>query len=167
MKKRTGTYSRIFLHFVFAVQNRHALLDSSWEESLYKYITGTVQGKNQLLIAINGHRDHIHILVSIKPVCVISELVREIKKSSTNFINSRHLCRKHFTWQEGYGVFSCDHRKIENVVNYIKRQKEHHQKFSFKNEYLELLDESDIEYNPEYLFEWIDSDETLVLPENV
>src|ERR1044071_4865454 len=101
MEKRVSTYSKIYIQLIFAVQNRQCVLNDSWEESLYKYITGIVKQKNQILLAINGHRDHIHILVSIRPSCTLSDLVREIKKSSNAFINSQRFVKGTFTWQEG------------------------------------------------------------------
>lgn len=79
----TKTYSQINLHIVFAVKFREKLIDASWEDKLYKYITGIVSLKNQKMLAINGVSDHIHIFISIVPSCSISDLVREIKKSST------------------------------------------------------------------------------------
>jgi putative transposase len=156
--KRTGTYSKIYLQVIFAVKYRECLLDSSWEESLYKYITGIIQNKEQLLLAINGHRDHIHILVSVRPACRVSDLVREIKKSSTEFINLNRFVKGKFYWQEGYGVFSYSRWDVDMIIAYIRNQKEHHQKKSFRQEYMEFLKEFEIEYQEEYLFDWIDEE---------
>ena len=79
------TYSQIYIHIVFAVKGRKSFIQQSWEEELYKYITGIVQNKGQKMLAINGMSDHIHILIGMKPSCNLSDLVREIKKSF--FIN--------------------------------------------------------------------------------
>jgi REP element-mobilizing transposase RayT len=74
-----GTYSQIYIQIVFAVKHRDALIHQTWEERLYKYITGIVQNKEQKMLAINGMPNHIHILIGMKPSCCLSDLVREIK----------------------------------------------------------------------------------------
>jgi REP element-mobilizing transposase RayT len=113
-----------------------------------------VQNKEQKMLAINGMPDHIHFLIGMKPSCCLSDLVREIKKSSNQFINDKKLSRYKFSWQEGYGAFSYSHSSIDNVISYIMNQKEHHKKTTFKKEYTEFLTKFQIEHKPEYLFEW-------------
>ncbi|WP_316769197.1 IS200/IS605 family transposase [Pedobacter frigiditerrae] len=150
-----NTYSQIYIQIVFAVQNRDALIDYFWEDELYKYITGIVQNKEQKLIAINGMPDHIHILIAMRPTCNLSDLVREIKKSSNTFINEKQFSKFSFKWQEGFGAFSYSHSQLGNVVSYIQNQKQHHQKISFKDEYLEFLEKFEIEFDGDYLFKWV------------
>jgi REP element-mobilizing transposase RayT len=150
------TYSQIYIQIVFSVQNRKALIHESFETELYKYITGIVQNKGQKLIAINGMPDHIHIFIGMKPNCCLSDLVREIKKSSNSFINEKQFTKIPFYWQEGFGAFSYGFSQINTVVNYIKNQKSHHQTKSFKEEYLEFLEKFKIEYKEEYLFDWLE-----------
>lgn len=77
-----GTFSQIYIQIIFAVKGRHSLIGSSWEEEFYKYITGIVRNKDQKMLAINGIPDHIHFLIGMKPSCCLSDLVREVKKSS-------------------------------------------------------------------------------------
>lgn len=150
-----NTYSQIYIQVVFAVQNRNALIDFSWEDELYKYITGIIQNKEQKLISINGMPDHIHILIGMRPTCNLSDLVREIKKSSNTFINEKQLSKFSFKWQEGFGAFSYSHSQLNNVVSYIQNQKQHHQKVSFKEEYLEFLEKFEVEFDGDYLFKWV------------
>ena len=85
----------------------------------------------------------------------LSDLVRDIKNNSTNFINRRHFVQNKFNWQNGYGAFSYGHSQIDSVYRYILNQKEHHRKRSFREEYLEFLKKFEIEFNEEYLFKWI------------
>jgi putative transposase len=122
---------------------------------LYKYITGIVSNKEQKMLAINGMPDHIHFLIGMKPSCCLSDLVREVKKSSNEFIKEKRFTKFKFQWQEGYGAFSYSHSSLDNVIDYIMNQKEHHKKKTFKEEYIEFLKRFEIEYKPEYLFEWI------------
>lgn len=151
-----GTFSQIYIQLVFAVKGRESLIHSSWEEELYKYVTGIVTNKDQKLLAINGMPDHIHILIGMRPSCCLSDLVREIKKSSNEFINQKKFWSGRFQWQEGYGAFSYSHSALDKVIGYIKNQKEHHHKRTFKEEYKEFLTKYQIEHKDEYLFEWIE-----------
>jgi len=149
-----GTYSQIYIQIVFAVQNRNSLIHSSWEERLYQYITAIVQNQGQKMLAINGMPDHIHIFIGIKPSCRISDLVREIKKSTNELINEKKLPKFKFNWQEGYGAFSYSDSQINNVIQYIHQQKEHHKKLTFKEEYFQFLKDFNIQYEEKYLFDW-------------
>jgi REP element-mobilizing transposase RayT len=105
---------------------------------------------------VNGMPDHIHAFIGLKPSMKISDLVRDIKNNSSNFINEKKFVKGRFSWQEGYGVFSYSHSHIENVYNYILNQEEHHKKRSFREEYIDLLQKFEIGFNENYLFEWID-----------
>jgi REP element-mobilizing transposase RayT len=133
------TYSQIYIQTVFAVQNRYTLIQPTWEDEIYKYITGIIQNKGQKMLAINGTSNHIHILIGMKPTCCLSDLVREIKKSSNTFINERRFTPYNFQWQEGFGAFSYSHSQLTDVIQYIENQKEHHKQRTFKEEYLALL----------------------------
>ena len=152
----SSTFSQIYIQVVFAVKGRQSLIHSSWEEELYKYITGIVNNKKQKLLAINGTNNHIHILIGLKPSCRLSDLVREIKKSSNTFIKEKRFTRYKFEWQEGYGAFSYSHSALDNVIAYINNQKEHHRKRTFKEEYLDFLKKFEIEFKDEYLFDFTD-----------
>ncbi len=151
-----GTFSQIYIQIVFAVKGRDSLISDSWEEELFKYITGIVTNKGQKLLAINGMPDHIHLLVGIKPSCSSSDLVREIKKSTNEWINAKAFTKSKFQWQEGFGAFSYSHSGLSNVIAYIQNQKEHHRKKSFREEYKEFLSHFQIDHKDEYLFEWIE-----------
>lgn len=150
----SSTYSQIYIQIVFAVKGRQSLIQQSWEEELYKYVTGIIQNKGQKMLAINGMLDHIHIFIGLKPSCCLSDLVREIKKASNVFINEKKFCPFKFEWQEGYGAFSYSHSALDNVIGYIANQKEHHRKKSFKEEYVDFLKKFAVDYKEEYLFEW-------------
>jgi len=152
-----STYSQLYIQVVFAVKNRQALIKEDWEERLYQYITGIVQSKGQKMLAINGVSNHIHIFINIKPNCSIADLVREIKKSSNKFINENKFTPFKFQWQEGYGVFSYSHSHIDRVAKYVMNQKEHHRKKTFKEEYIEMLQKMNVDYDNKYLFDFIEN----------
>lgn len=152
---KAGTFSQIYIQVVFAVRGRQSLIHSTWEEELYKYITGIVQNKKQKMLAINGVADHIHFFIGMKPSCCLSDLVREVKKSSSAYIKEKKFTPYQFSWQEGYGAFSYSHSSLDNVIAYIQNQKEHHRKETFQREYKKFLKEFKIEYKEEFLFSWV------------
>lgn len=148
------TYSQIYVHVVFAVKNRSCLIHSRWESELYKYITGIVQNNGQKMLAINGMPDHVHFLIGMKPSCRLSDLVREVKKSSTAFVRRKKFTSYAFQWQEGFGAFSHSRSHMDRTISYILSQKEHHKKVTFQTEYRELLEIFEIDYKEQYLFEF-------------
>src|SRR6476620_3684475 len=113
----SDTFSQIYIQYVFAVKNRQNLIKPSFEEELYKYIAGIVEGKDQKSLAVNGMPDHVHVLVGLKPAMRISDLVRDIKNNSTNLINQKGILLQKFSWQNGYGAFSY------SESNFWKRDK--------------------------------------------
>lgn len=148
-----GSYSQIYLQYVFAVKGRQNLLQKPWREEVFKYISGIIKGKNQKPIIVNGVSDHIHVFVSLKPAMPIPDLIRDIKNNSSNFINENNWVKGKFSWQEGYGVFSYSHSQIDKVYRYIANQEVHHEKKTFKDEYIDFLVKSEIDYDDRYLFE--------------
>lgn len=148
-----NTFTQIHIHFVFAVKYRVGLIQNSWKDELYKYITGIVQHNNHKLIIINGMPDHVHILVGLRANQSISELMKDVKQSSSKWINSNGFVRGHFEWQEGYGAFSYSKSQLKRVIQYIENQEIHHQKKTFLEEYREILEKFEIEFNEKYIFQ--------------
>ena len=151
-----NTYSQICIQIVFAVEGRQNLVSPAWREELHKYITGIITKRGQKLIAIFCMPDHIHILVGLKPSIAISDLVRDIKAGSSNFINEPKWIRGHFNWQEGFGAFSYSRSQIAAVSDYIRDQENRHSRSSFKDEFIGMLNKFEVEYDEKYLFDWID-----------
>ena len=151
-----STFSQIYIQYVFAVKGRENLLQKPWRDEVFKYMAGITKGKNQKPIIVNGVTDHVHVFIGLKPTMNISDLVRDIKNNSSNFINEQKFIKGKFAWQEGYGAFSYAHSQIDNVYQYIANQEEHHKKKTFKEEYIDFLKKFEIEFNEKYLFEWLD-----------
>lgn len=120
-----GTFSQIYIHVVFAVKGRENLISKTWKDELHKYVAGIIKGKEQKPIIINGMPDHIHAFIGLRPSIAISDLVRDIKNNSSNFINEKKFVKGKFSWQEGYGAFSYAHSQLDNVYQYILHQEEH------------------------------------------
>ena len=142
-----NTYTQIHIHAVFAVQNRISLIQKEWQDELYKYITGIITNNGHKLLQIGGMSDHVHVLFGMRPTQSLSELMQDIKGSSSLWINQKQLVLGKFSWQEGYGAFSYGKSQINNVIQYIQNQEIHHKKQIFADEYLELLKLFGVEYN--------------------
>jgi putative transposase len=151
-----GTFTQLHVQVVFAVQGRANLIDPRWKDELHSYIAGIIKAKEQKPIIVNGMPDHVHAFIGLRLSKAVSDLVRDIKNNSTNFINDLKLVKGRFTWQEGYGAFTYSRSQVEAVYQYILNQADHHKRKSFKEEYLQLLKEFDIEHNEKYLFDWLD-----------
>lgn len=151
-----NTFSQIYLQFVFAVKNRQNLIAKEHKEELHKYITALVQNRKAKMLAVNCMPDHTHLFVGFKPTILISDFVKEVKVESNEFINSKDWIRGKFSWQEGYGVFSYSHSHLDTVIKYVLNQEVHHQRRTFKKEYLSLLEKFEIPFEERYLFDFID-----------
>ena len=151
-----NTYSQIYIHVVFTVQGRINLIPKQHREELHKIITGIISNRNQKLISVFAMPDHVHILIGLKPSMALSDLIRDIKSGSSKYITEKKWVKGKFSWQEGHGSFSHSRSQINQVANYILNQEEHHRKKTFKEEYLDMLNKFEVEYDEKFLFKWIE-----------
>lgn len=133
------TYTQLYVHIVFAVKNREPLIKKDWRDRLYHYITAIVQNHGHKMLSIGGVEDHIHLLIGLNPTEALSNLVKELKRDSTIWINQNRLVMGRFSWQEGYGAFSYSKSQLPVVGGYIGRQEIHHKKKTFGEEYDVIL----------------------------
>jgi putative transposase len=152
-----NTYTQIHIHSVFSVQRRDGIIQIKWRDELYKYITSIIQANEHKLLAIGGMSDHVHILFGFRPKQSLSDLMQEIKRGSSKWINEKRFVRGRFSWQEGYGAFSYSRDDLPKVIRYIQNQKEHHKKITFMEEYMALLKEFEIEYDLRYIFKPVET----------
>ena len=151
-----NTYTQLLIQFVFAVKNQQSKINENIRTDIERYIAGIIKNNNHVLLAQYCMPDHCHILIGLNPTQSISSLANDIKSNSSKWINENRIIPYKFNWQEGFGAFSYSKSHLDAVVNYILKQKEHHHKKTFKEEYLEFLEKFNIEYNEKYLFEWIE-----------
>jgi len=147
-----NTYTQIHIHAVFAVQNRVSQIKKDWEDRLYQYIVAIIQNHGHKVLSIGGMPDHIHILFGFRPTQSLSELIQNVKRNSSEWINKEKLVRGRFSWQEGYGGFSYSKSQISIVIKYIENQEIHHKKRTFIDEYRKILIDFGIEYDEKYIF---------------
>jgi putative transposase len=147
-----NTYTQIHIQAVFAVRNRESLIMNSWKDELLKYMTGIIQNHEHKVLAINGMPDHIHIFFGMRPVQSLSELMQDIKGDSSLWINKKGFVKSRFSWQQGFGAFSCSMSHLDNVIKYINNQEIHHRKKTFIEEYQYFLDKFKVDFNERYIF---------------
>jgi REP element-mobilizing transposase RayT len=149
-----NTYTQMYVQIVFAVLGRTNVIRETNREELEKYICGIISNKKCKPLAIWCNPDHAHVFVGLHPTISVSDLTRDIKSSSSIFINDKKFTSGKFSWQDGFGAFTYSKSQIDGVVKYILNQPVHHIKKTFKEEYLEILRKNEIEYDERYLFEW-------------
>ena len=147
-----NTFTQLYVHFVFAVQNRICLIRPEWKRELYGYMGGIVKQHGHQPYAINGMPDHAHALVSMNPKQAPSELMYHVKRGSSLWINEKRLVAGKFSWQEGFGAFSYGKSQIPGIAAYIEKQEEHHATRGFIEEYLSFLKKFGVEYDERYIF---------------
>jgi REP-associated tyrosine transposase len=152
-----NTYTQIYIHTVFAVEGRQSLIAKEHKVEIYKYMTEVIQNQKQKVMSINGMPDHVHLLIGLRPDIALSDLVRDVKAASSSLINDNRWVKGHFNWQRGFGAFSYSKSQVLTVAKYVENQERHHAKRSFRDEYVALLKRFDVEYDPAYIFTFVDN----------
>ena len=140
------------LHLVFSTKNRVELISPEMEKDLFSYMTGIVRNCDSKLLAINGTADHVHVLVSLSKNWALAGFMEELKKDSSKWIKTKGPEFGDFYWQEGYGAFSIGEANIDKTKAYIARQKEHHRRMTFKEEFVAFLERNKVEYDERYIW---------------
>lgn len=148
-----NTYSKIYIQIIFAVKNRETNLPITVLPRVHAYMAETLRNLGYTPIIVGGIHNHVHLLIDLKPNQLLADMVRELKVSSTKFINTNRLCLNTFSWQRGYAAFSYSASQKEVVKNYIKNQFEHHKNRSLNDEIRFLYDKFGIDFDEKYLFE--------------
>jgi putative transposase len=126
--------NKIWIHAIWATKERKPLIHKSLEQQVYQYIAKQLREQGCPVRIINGMPDHIHCLFLLNPQKSIAEVIKQIKGSSSHFINQNDLISDKFAWQTGYAAYSISESGVEKVFEYIKKQKAHHQKKTFQQE---------------------------------
>ncbi len=147
-----STYTQILYQIVFSTYKRESTLTKKNREQLFRYIWGILKNKKCHLYRLNGIEDHIHIVTHIHPTVAPAYLVKDIKLAASDFIKANKLFSSFNGWQEGYGAFTYAITEKDRLIEYVKNQETHHHKMGFVEEYVKLLNEHNIEFDPKYLF---------------
>jgi len=146
-----STHTQICYHIVFSTKDRQPTLRADRREDLFRYIWGIIKNRHGHLYRINGVEDHLHILSSLHPTVCLADFVKDIKTGSALCVKDNSVFNSFSHWQEGYAAFTCSRRDIDDLIEYIKRQEEHHRRTSFVEEYRKLLEEAGIEFDERYM----------------
>lgn len=146
-----STYTQILYQIVFSTKQREPALHTENRPELFKYIWGLLKNNNCHLYRINGVEDHLHIVTHIHPSIALANLVKDVKIASAGYIKEKGLFHNFRAWQIGYGAFTYSISEKDRLIEYVKKQEEHHKIFSFTDEYRALLKEHDVEFDEKYL----------------
>lgn len=145
--------SSVLIHLVFSTKNRQPFITPDIESELFKYLAVELHNMGCPSLAINGTSDHIHILFTLSRTMSIANVVKSIKGSSSRWIKPRSAELRGFEWQAGYGAFSIGRSQVVQVKRYIARQKVHHRKISFQDEFRALLQKYEVQYDEKYVWD--------------
>jgi|SRR5690242_1852848 len=133
------SFNKIWIHAIWATKEREPFINSNVEEKLHEFIKGELNSQGCRVGIINGMPDHVHCLFLLNPNKPIAEVIKQIKGSSSHFVNQNNLVKEKFSWQTGYAAYSVSESVFEKVFKYIQNQKTHHQKKTFQQEYEEYI----------------------------
>lgn len=146
-----STHTNLTYRIVFSTKSRMPLIVKAWQSRLFDYLGGCLRNADAVLLEAGGASDHVHLLAEMKPTNRVSDVLRDIKKASSDWVRSA-IGEPRFYWQEGYGAFSVNGSRCSNLIHYIRNQEEHHRGRSFEEEYRALLVEYGVEYDERYLW---------------
>ncbi|HZS47601.1 MAG TPA: IS200/IS605 family transposase [Blastocatellia bacterium] len=146
------TLTSLLVHVVFSTKDRADLITPEIEPRLFSYFGGIARKMDSRLIDAGGTSNHVHLLISQSKNVALANLLQELKKSSSQWIKGQGSEFAKFHWQDGYGGFSIGASQIPQVKSYLAKQKHHHRKITFQEEYLEFLKKYEIRYNEKYLW---------------
>ena len=147
------SFASLHYHLIFSTKNRAPLLSDDVSDPLYAYIGGILRAENGALAAAGGMPDHIHLLVSLGRESSLSDILRQIKGSSSRWVHETFPSRRGFAWQSGYAAFAVSYSLVHRVKHYIATQADHHRTVTFQEEFLAFLRRHEIEFDARYLWD--------------
>ena len=149
-----ASHQQLLYHIVFSTKERRLLLrEDDFRDSAWRYMAGIASNLQGHALRIGGFYDHAHLLLRIPAKIAVADFVRQIKANTSKHINEKQGSRLKFHWQDGYGAFTVSPSKMNAVSAYIDGQLEHYRKRTFQEEYLKMLADHEVEYDPKYLWE--------------
>ena len=147
------TYSNLLFHVIFSTKDRRPTIHEAFEARLYEYMSGVVRKELGRAIIIGGAADHLHALISLRTDIAVAAAMRKFKSLSSKWVHDTFPTEKSFAWQSGYAAFSVSQSSIGDVVEYIRRQADHHRKVTFEEEFLAFLDRHGIDYDAAHMWD--------------
>jgi putative transposase len=148
-----SAYVNLHYHIVFAVKGRRPMLTDAIAPRVHEFLGGAFRAQGGVAILINGAADHVHILAGLRPDRSLSDVMRNVKATSSGWIHDTYADLADFGWQAGYGAFTVSKSQMDRVGAYIADQRERHKAFSFEEEFVRLLKAHSVEFNEAYLWD--------------
>jgi len=145
------SFTNLLYHIIFSTKDRRPIIKADYQSRLYDYIGGVLRSTGGISLGINGTEDHVHVLAKLRPDRALSDVLRELKANATGWMHNIFPRLSHFYWQRGYAAFTVSQSNLRHVQRYLARQKEHHQKISFRDEFINFLKANGIEYDERYI----------------
>lgn len=143
------SYCANLVHCVFSTKNRVPSIPPEFQEQLWAYLAGIARNHHMPLLAVGGIANHVHLLVAIPQSTTVASAINHFKANSSRWMRQRG---NKFEWQKGYGAFSVSPSQVPAVKEYIRTQAEHHAKHTFEDEFISLLRQCGVPYEPKYVF---------------
>ena len=145
------SFTKSVYHIVFGTKYRQPTIPIDVERKLYKILYDLMKNYGAFVYRIGGMPDHVHILVQLPATIAVADFVRDLKTATNVYLKDNKGSFPNFDgWAKSYCALSYSIREKDMVVNYIRNQKEHHKRVSFKDELLDLLRESGVEVDMKY-----------------
>src|SRR5580698_283934 len=145
--------SSVLIHVIFSTKDRAPLLDAEMRPKLYAYLAGAARGCGCECYRIGGVADHVHLAIRLSRTLTISDLIRELKSPSSNWLKNQSPALSNFAWQRGYGAFSVSFSALEELRHYIDTQEEHHRTRTLQGEYRLFLKKYEVEFDERYVWD--------------
>ena len=145
------SFTNLLYHLIFSTTERRPLIKIEYQPRLYDYIGGIVRGTGGISLGVNGTEDHVHVLAKLRPDRALSDVLRDLKSNATGWMHDVFPRVSDFSWQRGYAAFTVSQSHVKQVQQYLAGQKEHHQKISFRDEFILFLKANGIAYDERYL----------------
>jgi REP-associated tyrosine transposase len=147
----SDSYTNLLYHIVFSTKDRRPLITPDYEIRLHDYIGGTLRDAGGISLELDGTDVHIHLLAKLRPTRALSDVLRDLKANASGWMHDVFPELSEFSWQRGYGAFTVGQSNVEEVSRYIARQKEHHRRVSFRDEFIQFLKANRIEYDERFI----------------
>ena len=145
-----STHLSLHYHIVFGTKNHDPMIQQTWRTDLHAYLGGIIRRANGIAESVDGVADHVHLLVGLRATHCLADVLRALKSVSSGWVHDE-IGLPAFAWQEGYGAFTVSPSQRQAVRRYIEQQEEHHRTRTFREEYLELLRRSGVEFDEPYV----------------
>jgi len=145
------SFTNLLYHLIFSTKDRRPLITLDHQRRLYAYIGGIIRGLGGISLGINGMEDHVHVLAKLRPDRALSDVLRDLKCNASGWMHDVFPRLADFSWQRGYAAFTVSQSHLPDVQRYLARQKEHHRKVSFRDEFILFLKANGIEYDERFI----------------